>query len=48
MDIKSIKQALLTIKANGLNPALYVVVAEIENLLIVKHRITGDIKVLDK
>lgn len=48
MDDKTAKRNLATIKANGLNPALYTVVAELENRLIVKHRITGDIKVLGK
>ena len=48
MDAKTAKRNLAIIKANGLNPALCVVVTELENSLIVKHRITGDIKVLDK
>lgn len=48
MGIKEVKQALAAIKRNGLNPALYVVITEIENRFIVKHRITGEIKVLDK
>lgn len=48
MSIEEIKQALITIKRNGLNPALYVVVTELENRLIVKHRFTGEIKVLSK
>ena len=48
MDAKTAKRNLVIIKANGLNPALYMVVTELENRLVVKHRITGEIKVLDK
>lgn len=48
MSMGAIKQALITIKRNGLNPALYVVITELEGRLIVKHRITGEIRVLDK
>ena len=48
MDTKTAKRNLAVIKANGLNPALCVVVTELENRLIVKHRITGEIKVLDR
>lgn len=48
MDAKTAKRNLAVIKANGLNPALYVVVTELEKRLIVKHRITDEIKVLDK
>lgn len=33
---------------NDLNPALYVLIAEIENRLIVKQRFTGEIRVLEK
>lgn len=36
------------IKENKLNPALYVVIKELEHSIIVKHRITCEIKVLDK
>jgi hypothetical protein len=36
------------IRANGLNPSLYVVLENLPNTIIVKHRITGAIKVLDK
>lgn len=36
------------IKRNKLNPALYVVIKELEYSVIVKHRITGEIKVIDK
>lgn len=41
-------EAAKVMQENDLNPMLYVVVAEIENRLIVKHRITGEIRVLDK
>lgn len=48
MDANTVKRNLVVIKANGLNPALYIVVTELENRLIIRHRITGEIKVLDK
>ena len=48
MSMEQIITTLRTIKTNGLNPALYVVVTEIENRLIVKHRLTGEIRVLEK
>ena len=35
-------------RKNGINSILYVVVKELDHKLIVKHRITGDVKVLDK
>lgn len=44
----SVKQQLDIIKRNKLNPALYVVIQDLGHSLIIKHRITGDIKVLDK
>ena len=43
-----LKRQLEIIKRNKLNPARYVVMKELDHTLIVKHRITGDIKVLDK
>lgn len=36
------------IKRNKLNPALYVVVKELTHSMIIKHRITGEFKVIDK
>ena len=42
------KQMQDIIKRNKLNPALYVVMKELNHSIIVKHRITGDVKVLDK
>lgn len=48
MEKKNAKQYLAIIKANGLNPAVYVVIGDGENHLVVKHRITGEVKVLDK
>ena len=42
------KRQLETIKRNKLNPALYVVIKELEDKLILKHRITGDVKVIEK
>lgn len=35
-------------RKNGINSILFVVVKELDHKLIVKHRITGDVKVLDK
>lgn len=35
-------------RKNGVNSVLFVVVKELDHSLIVKHRITGEIKVLDK
>lgn len=35
-------------RKNGINSILYVVIKELEHTLIIKHRITGDVKVLDK
>lgn len=35
------------IRKNNLNPALYVVMKELDHSII-KHRITGNVKVLDK
>lgn len=43
-----LKRQLETIKRNKLNPALYVVINELETRLILKHRITGEVKVIDK
>lgn len=48
MAKKTAKSHLEIIKANGLNPALYHVLDELNHTLIVKHRITGEIKFLDK
>ena len=42
------KQQLEIIKQNKLNPALYVVLQELDHQLILKHRITGTIKVIEK
>ena len=36
------------IRKNNLNPALYVVMKELDHSIIIKHRITGEVKVLDK
>lgn len=35
-------------RKNDVNSVLYVVIKELDNSIIVKHRITGEIKVLDK
>lgn len=35
-------------RKNGINSILYVVIEELDHSIIVKHRITGEIKVLDK
>ena len=42
------KRQLEIIKRNKLNPALYVVIKELEDKLILKHRITGEVKVIEK
>ena len=36
------------IRRNGLQPNLYTVVQDLQNVMIVRHRITGEFKVLDK
>ena len=36
------------IKRSKLNPALYVVVKDLQHSMIVKHRITGEFRMLDK
>lgn len=46
--IKDLVRALSIIKANGLNPALYLVIDDTDTHVIVKNRITGTVKVLDK
>ena len=46
--ITLLKEALRIIKANGLNPAVYVVINNAEKHLVIKHRLTREIKVLDK
>ena len=43
-----LKKQLEVIKRNKLNPALYVVIKELEDKLILKHRITGEVKVIEK
>ena len=35
-------------RKNGINSVLFVVINELEHSLIVKHRITGEVKVIDK
>lgn len=42
------KRQLEIIKRNKLNPALFVVIKELEYSMIVKHRLTGEIKVIEK
>ena len=36
------------IQRNGLNKLTWVVIKELNNTLIVKHRVTGVVKVIDK
>lgn len=36
------------IRRNGLNKLAWVVIRELNHTLIVRHRITGEVKVLDK
>lgn len=35
-------------KRNGLNPLLLVVVKDLEHSMIVKHRVTGEFKIITK
>ena len=35
-------------RKNGVNSVLYVVIKELDHSIIIKHRITGEVKVLDK
>lgn len=35
-------------RRNGVNSVLYVVMKELDHKIIIKHRITGNVKVLDK
>ena len=37
-----------TIKRNGLNPLTWTVIKELNHSMIVRHRISGEIKVIDK
>ena len=37
-----------TIQRNGLNKLTWVVIKELDHKLIVKHRITGEVKVIGK
>lgn len=42
------RQQQEVMRKNGLNSILFVVVKDLPHSMIVKHRITGEIKVLDK
>lgn len=42
------KQQAEILKNNKLNPALYVVLKDLNHHMIVKHRITAEVKVVDK
>lgn len=42
------RQQQEVMRKNGLNPILFVVVKDLPHSMIVKHRITGEIKVLDR
>lgn len=42
------KQQLEVIKKNGLNPALFVVLKDLQYSMIIKHRITGEVRLIDK
>ena len=37
-----------TIECNGLNNLVWVVIRELDHVLIVKHRITGEVKAINK
>lgn len=45
MPAKCQQEAL---KRNGLNTLTWVVIKELHHSMIVKHRITGEVKVIDK
>lgn len=42
------KLQLEAIKKNGLNPALYVVLQDLQKSMIIKQRITGEVRLIDK
>ena len=46
--IKVLVRALGIIKANNLNPAMYVVIDDADTHIVVNNRITGTVKVLEK
>ena len=48
MNLAKMKEYLYTIRGSGLNPALYVVIGESDTHLVVRHRFTGEIKVLGR
>ena len=42
------KRQAATIRNNGLNPLLWVVVRDLDYSMIIKHRLCGDFKVITK
>lgn len=42
------RQQQEVMRKNGLNSTLFVVVKDLPHSMIIKHRITGEIKVLDR
>ena len=42
------RQQQEVMRKNGLNSILFVVVKDLPHIMIIKHRITGEIKVLDR
>lgn len=42
------KEVMLSIRRNGLIPVAWTVLEEMDNYLIIKHRIHGEIKVINK
>ena len=42
------KQQLETIKKNGLNPALFVVLQDLQYSMIIKNRFTGEVRMINK
>ena len=42
------KEQLGVIKKNGLLPAMFVVLQDLQYSMIVKNRITGEVRVIDK
>lgn len=42
------KAQMEVIKRNGLSPLLWTVVKELTHSMIVRHRVTGEVKVIEK
>lgn len=42
------REQLEIIKRNGLPPACWVVLQDMQHSMIIRHRVTGEVKVVDK